>query len=57
MLNGGECSASHPSHFTPKKRNPRILSFPSNGRLGGPQSQSEYFAETRNLLRMLGMEL
>jgi len=35
-LDGGEWSASHPSHFTP------WIKTPLYRRLGGPQSWSEY---------------
>jgi len=40
----------------PWGKNPPPPQFPFNKRLGGPQNQSEYFGEEKNLLYLLGIE-
>jgi hypothetical protein len=52
-LDGGECSVSDLSHFTPVERDPQ---YPLDTRLGGPQSQSGHDGEEINSQLLHGIK-
>jgi hypothetical protein len=50
LVQGGcEWSASHPDHFSPEERVPL---YPSDRRMGGPQSWSECSCEDKTFLHL-----